>query len=167
MGSSNEGSRFRTGLYAQVEAGKLTPIEKPPLADYAASLRKVVAEFAPGSPVPVPRERLLELLEFVASAEGIPADDGRHLPDLRVDGVGDRMGRKPSTVRQMCADGEFDMPNAGDGAYKHRGKEWLVPEVAVRAYEERRRGGGRATRDNISDWKRVKATPTRRRNDAA
>jgi hypothetical protein len=81
--------------------------------------------------------------------------------------VAARIGRGASTVRQMCADGEFDMPTPGDGAYKHRDKEWLVPEVALRAYQERQRLGGRSARDNISDWKRVKPTPKRRRKDAA
>jgi hypothetical protein len=61
----------------------------------------------------------------------------------------------------MCADGEFDIRGQGEGAYKHRGKEWMVPVAAVQAYEARQRSGGRTLVDKISDWKQV--TPTKRR----
>ena len=77
-----------------------------------------------------------------------------------------RLGRKPSTVREICANGEFDMPTKGEGAYKYRGKEWMIPEGAVLAYEERQRASNRRLHDNLSDWKRIKS-PKPRRNHAA
>ena len=121
---------------------------------------------APGSPVPVPRERLLELLELVVGKQ-LGGTGSSNLPDLTVKKVGQRIGRSPSTVRQMCADGELDMPIQGQGAYKHRRKEWLIPEAALAAYQERERSGGGSRGGNISDWKRANSTPKRRRKDAA
>jgi Helix-turn-helix domain len=143
-------------------------IEKPPLTDFAASLRLVAEEFAPGSAVPVPRERLLELLSAVLGEQDV-TEAYRASRDLRVEDVAREIDRSPSTVRQMCADGEFAMPTPGEGAYKHRGKEWLIPEAALRGYRERERLGGRASGDNISDWKRARRTSTQKRGrkDAA
>ena len=66
MGNSDEHPRFRTGLCGPVEAADDVPIREVPLTVFAASLRVIAEEYAPGSAVPVPRERLLELLELVA-----------------------------------------------------------------------------------------------------
>jgi hypothetical protein len=138
--------------------------QRRPVAVYAASLRVVAMECAPGSSVPVPRERLLELLDLLEDKQEDPGAHPRW--DLSVEQVAERIGRSSSTVRQMCADKEFGGP-PGEGAYKHRGKEWRVPEAALVAYQQRQRDGGRSASDSISDWRRVKSTPKRRRKDAA
>jgi hypothetical protein len=170
MGIPRDPVGLQTGLPAAVEVNDLGSIGRPPrpvdLAVYAASQLAVAREFPPGSAVPVLRERLLELLELAVGEQGL-GTGADHLPDLRVEDVAKRVRRAPSTVRQWCHDGEFDMPVRGQGAYKHNGKEWLIPEVALAAYQERQRVGGGSPRDKISDWKRVKSIPKRRRNDAA
>jgi hypothetical protein len=66
----------------------------------------------------------------------------------------------------MCGAGEFDMPTDGEGAYKHRGKEWMVPEVAVLAYEACQRVGGCRATESLSHWKKIKPTQPRRKHAA-
>jgi hypothetical protein len=164
MGSPQEPAWLQA-VSALVAASGHDPNEKPPqacdLAAYAESLRVVAMDFAPGMAIPVPRERLLALLEVVGAGLGNLATAGR-APDLRIPELAQRLGRRPSTVRQICAAGEFDMPTEGEGAYKNRGREWMVPEAAVVAYEGRQRAGGRRVVDNLSDWKKLKSPKPRR-----
>ena len=169
MGIGQHGPALRDWLCSHSEADSLTAIEMPPqaldLISYAAALRTYAHDFAPGSPIAVPRERLLALLEVLAPTQGnrTGPDDVR---DHRIPELVRRLGRKPSTIRQMCAVGEFDMPTLGEGAYKNRGKEWMVPDVAVLAYEARQRAGGRPVPDRLSDWKITKSSKPRRKRAA-
>jgi hypothetical protein len=170
MGTVNDTVVLQTGLTAGCAATgiasfQLPPLPGPDLVAYAMRLRAHAEDFAPGTPIQVPRERLLALLGIVTGGGGQPQVHDSTGQDLRVPDLAQRLRRKNSTVRQMCKDGEFDMPRPGDGAYKHRGKEWMVPLAAVEAYKARQRMGGRTAVDKLSDWKQVKS-PKRRRAHA-
>ena len=166
MGTVNERAVLQTGLTADCAATGMASFQMPPLPGpdliaYAARLRAYAEDFAAGTPIHVPRERLLALLDALMGGcrESQTIDSAQ---DLRVAELAVRLRRKNSTVRQMCKDGEFDMTRLGEGAYKHRAKEWMVPLAAVLAYEARQRGGGRTRVDKLSDWRQVKPTKRRR-----
>jgi excisionase family DNA binding protein len=57
------------------------------------------------------------------------------LTDMTAEEVGQHLGRAPSTVRNLCAAGEFP------GAYKLNGKDWRIPREALRQYVVRQRDG--------------------------
>lgn len=75
--------------------------------------------------------------------------------DLTLHEAADRLDRAESTVRGYLGSGEL-------GGYKFRGREWRVPESAVRRFlnEERNGGGGEGPRrvrgrgdDDLAAWR--------------
>ena len=137
------------------------------LHDFAAALRAYASELPSGHAVPVPRERLLSLLDIVQRF-GCPSavTPSGNDEEFTVERLAKRLHRKPSTVRGMISSGEFAKPPE-QRPYKRRNREWMVPLPAVLEYEARQRTQGRqAVADDLSDWKHAK-TLTKRRNHAA
>jgi Helix-turn-helix domain len=101
--------------------------------ELANALRALAEALPVGTPVPVPREVLLELLAGggaapIRATETVPAD-------LTVAQLAARFGRKPSTVR-----GWLDRQLI-PGAYRFQGREWRVPAASLAAFEESQRLG--------------------------
>lgn len=96
-------------------------------------------------------ERFAELLR--ASVRGMPeADSGS---DLSVVQVGDRLNRKPSTVRAWVERGLFPgayhLPASGkpDRNGRPRVGAWRIPETAVEAFRNRS-----TSETAISEWRK-------------
>jgi hypothetical protein len=82
-------------------------------------LRQLAEALPPGAAVSLPREWLLEELRLGGSGIGAV--------DLTVVEAGQLLGRRPSTVRGMCAARQLE------GAYRLHGREWRVPRSSVTA----------------------------------
>lgn len=129
----------------------------------ATILRDYAAECEPGQMIPVSSEKLLGLMELIVGTTDHVVSEEED--DLAVEEVARRINRRPSTVRGMCANGEFDLLGAGRSAYKHRNREWLIPSEAVTEYQRAQRGEcGSAPTYNIDDWKRAVSPHSRRKN---
>ena len=85
-------------------------------------LRDLLGQLPPDAQVPV--RWVLENL-----GEG----QGSDLADLTLEQVADKVGRAPSTVRGWCNSGRMA------GAYRLRGREWRVPQDALRRFVEAER----------------------------
>jgi hypothetical protein len=160
LGNSREKSHTERGSLTRVEGYGDLAIEMPPppssgVAEYIGHLRAYARDFAPDATIGIPRMRLMAILDLVADESSLPTTASR-CRDHRVKDLVQRLNRKESTIRQMCADGEFSLPTGGPGAYRHRGREWMVTEAAVEAYEERQRQRGRQPADDLSAWRKLK-----------
>ena len=75
--------------------------------------------------------------------------------DMTVQELADRFGRCPSTVRAWCEAGRLP------GAYKLRGREWRIPAVALRLFQDQEGGSltrqptSSGKRSSLADWRRV------------
>jgi hypothetical protein len=116
----------------------------------AAGLRKLAEALPAGTPVPVPSDWLLDLLNGQGSPER-PAE----AMDPTVEELAARYRRAPSTVRGWCEAGRFP------GAYKLHAREWRIPAAAIGAFEARARARdcradrGRNVVRCLSDWRHV------------
>src|SRR5258708_15500182 len=99
------------------------------------TLCEAIAAMPPGSLVP--RDWLLEQLSGGSST---PLESPA-LVDLPIGELARLFGKRPSTVRAWVERGDFP------GAYKLHGKEWRVPASAIKAFQNRQRGGS-PTRDS-------------------
>jgi hypothetical protein len=113
---------------------------------------------------------LLDLLEALPDGALLPvgwvrsklqaeADDqegeGEGGPELlRVPALAERFDRAESTIRSWCRDGRLE------GAYRLRGREWVVPADAVEVFEEEQREGdeepqrvGRGPAVDLGAWR--------------
>jgi hypothetical protein len=169
MGNSQDDPVLYDVLCSHGETDSLSHFGMPPrpldLIGYAGALRTYALGFSADAGITVPREWLLALIDTVIPGP-TGSRTGESCPDHRISDLVDRLGRKESTIRQMCTDREFEMPIKDKSAYKYRNKEWKIPEAAVLAYEARQRVGRSPTLDNLSDWRTTKS-PKPRRNYAA
>jgi hypothetical protein len=113
-----------------------------------AGLRTLASALSPGSPMSVPREWVLELVDRLGSRH---TDSGS--PDLTVTQVAERFGRAPSTVRGWVGRGLLV------GAYRFQGREIRVPVAALAAFEASQRPGAAESsrpavsrRPKLVDW---------------
>jgi excisionase family DNA binding protein len=118
-------------------------------------LRRMADAVPPGGSITLARDWLEAELAREAIYAVQPAD-------LTVSQVCGLLGRRPSTVRAMCARGELR-------AYRYRGAEWRVPAAAVSEYLARAREGTVETRpstdgsqDALGAWRHVREPQTRR-----
>jgi hypothetical protein len=112
----------------------------PMRADLAAGLRAVAEALPAGTPVPVPREILLELL---ASRAGSVQPSAMPPADLTVADLCARFSRKPSAVRAWLERGDFE------GAYKLKGRDWRVPAAAADRFQADQVGGAGAKTQDV------------------
>jgi excisionase family DNA binding protein len=114
-------------------------------------LRRMAECLPPGASVTLARDWLLDELDREAVQSG---DAG----DLTVPQLCALLGRKPSTVRAMCARGDLR-------AYRYRGAEWRAAPDAVTEYLAHERQGASGPRSdgepaptgNLSAWRHVRA----------
>ena len=88
-------------------------------------LQNIVDGMPPGSSVSLPVDWLRALLQEEADRAG-EAPDGV----LTLAEVGERVGRAEGTVRTWCNSGKLK------GAFRLNGRDWRVPESALRNYLE-------------------------------
>jgi hypothetical protein len=104
------------------------------VSDLREHLRAYAEAIPPGTPVPVPREWLLQLLGCSKVTSEKPAIAAP--ADMTVAELAARFRRRPSTVRGWIERGLFP------GAYKFMGgREWRVPQAALEAFEAGQRAG--------------------------
>ena len=89
--------------------------------------------------------------------EHLEAGQGSDLQDLTLEDVAERVGRAVSTVRGWCNSGRMA------GAYRLRGREWRIPQDALRRFLEAERnqeGQPPTVRSrgsvNLSSWRKLK-----------
>lgn len=111
-------------------------------------LRRMAECLPPGASISLGRDWLVEELDREAVQSG-------EAGDLTVNQVCGLLGRKPSTVRAMCARGDLR-------AYRFRNAEWRVAASAITEYLARERAGAVETReatstssDPLTAWQRV------------
>lgn len=113
-------------------------------------LQQAVSGLPEGASVSLPVSAVRQWLE-----EAGQESEEKARADLTVTEVADRLDRKESTVRGYLGRGELR-------GYKFRGREWRVPEEALRSFLDSERNGGgeegpRTVRgrgdDDLSAWR--------------
>jgi hypothetical protein len=116
-----------------------------------SDLEAITRGMPPGSSVTLPTDWLRGRLEE-EGGEVSPPDSL-----LTLEQIADRVGRAGSTVRTWCNLGHFE------GAFRLNGRDWRVPESALRRYLEGqtetgeapgRAGVGREA--DLGSWRRVR-----------
>jgi len=107
------------------------------------ALRTLARGLPAGTPVPVPAELLLELLDSEPHAPANLVSS-----DLTVAQVAARYGRAPSTVRGWCDVNRFA------GAYRLNGREWRIPPSALESFDAAQRRGHRPAQPGVTGQRR-------------
>lgn len=119
------------------------------LARRLAALSELARGLEPTQTMAIPVAWVLELIEAIGPYGGALEPD-----DPTAEELARHFRRRPSTVRNWCAQGRFP------GAYK-RGHTWHVPPAGVAAFQEVARGSGRGSRaGRIGDWRDVRRRTT-------